>query len=217
MRKKGLTDEIAGTMYKYTDEELLEGLRQRKSVCIEYLYQEFNPVIRHHLSNNSGNQQDVEDLFQDAIIVLYKRIHIQPFKLECSLKTFFIGICKHLWLQRLERKYKLLYQADLEVHEEQGRYGMAFADEPEEEALELHRLFYKNLMSLPYDCRRLLQLYCLKIPYKEIARLMSFKDELYVKTRKYACKKKLRRIILNDPECKQFLNYDEPRTTRRLD
>ena len=192
--------------HQYTDEELVEGLRQRKSSCIDYLYQEFYPVIRHYLLKNSGNHQDVEDLIQDALIVLYKRCIIQPFILECSLKTYFMSVSKNLWLQRLERKYRLLYQADCSVHETTGEYVIE-NHETGEETLEQHRLFYKNLMLLPHDCRRLLQLYCLKIPYKEIAQLMKYKDEIYVKTRKYSCKKLLRRKIMNDPECHQFLTY----------
>jgi RNA polymerase sigma factor (sigma-70 family) len=203
-------------MNRYSDEELVEGLRHRKSSYIDYLYQEFIPVVRHFLQHNSGNQQDVEDLVQDTLIVLYKRAAVQPFTLECSLKTYFMSICKNLWLQRLERKYRLLYQADCEVHEAQCSYTLAEED-ARNENLEQERLFYKNLMLMPADCRRLLQLYCLKIPYKEIARLMKYKDEIYVKTRKYSCKQLLRRKIMNDPECQQFLTYDRARNHWRLD
>jgi RNA polymerase sigma factor (sigma-70 family) len=191
----------------YTDDELIEGQRQRKSSCIDFMYREFFPVIRHYLRQNSGNEQDMEDLFQDSIIVLYKRTMVQPFILECTLKTYFMAISKNLWLQRLERKYRLLYQADFTIQEAQGRYFMEDHD-LQEESLERQRLFYKNLMLLPDDCRRLLQLYCLKIPYKEIARLMKFKDEVYVKTRKYFCKNLLRKKIMNDPDFLQFLPYD---------
>ena len=179
-------------MSNYTDEELIEGLRLKKRGCIDFLYQEFYPVIRHYVTQNSGNHQDVEDLFQDTIIVLFKRVTTQPFKLECSLKTYFISVGKNLWLQRLERKYKLLYQADFEVHESKGTYSVEDQNLADE-TLEQQRLFYKHLMLLPGDCRRLLQLYCLKIPYKEIARLMKFKDDVYVKTRKYYCKNLLRK------------------------
>jgi RNA polymerase sigma factor (sigma-70 family) len=187
----------------YTDEELVEGLRQRKRSCIAYLYQEYFPVIRHLLRQNSGSQQDIEDLFQDTLVALYSKCSVEPFRLACSLKTYFVAISRNLWLQRLESKYKLLYQADYEVNECKENYFTGAVDQDEED-LELDRLFYKNLLLLPNDCRRLLQLYCLKIPYKEIARMMKYKDEVYVKTRKYSCKKLLRRRIMNDPEFQNF-------------
>jgi DNA-directed RNA polymerase specialized sigma24 family protein len=118
-----------------------------------------------------------------------------------------MAISKNLWLQRLDRKYRLLYQSDCAVYESQGAYAME--DQAlQEENLEQQRIFYKHLMLLPPDCRHLLQLYCLKIPYKEIARMLKFKDEVYVKTRKYTCKNLLRKKIMNDPDYKLLLAYD---------
>jgi RNA polymerase sigma factor (sigma-70 family) len=193
-------------IHKYTDDELIEGLRQRKSSHIDYLYQEFYPIVRHYLIQNSGNLQDVDDLMQDTMVVLYNRAMISPFKLHCSLKTYFISVSRNLWLQRLETKFRLLYMADCEVHEAGCDYNTDL-NELKDEDLEQQRLFYKNLMQLPVDCRRLLQLYCLKVPYKEIARLMNYKDDAYVKTRKYLCKKMLRRKVMNDPEFKLLINY----------
>ena len=200
---------------RYSDDDLIRGLQQKKSGCIHYLYQEFGPVVRHLVKRNSGTQQDVEDLFQDAIMILYQRSLVHPFKLECTLKTYFISICKNVWLQRLERKYRLLYQADIEVHEHRGVFSM---DEKElkEEHHEQQRLFYRNLMNLPTECQRLLKLYFLNIPYKEIARLLNYKDEIYVKTRKYSCKNLLRKKIMNDPDYSQFLDYERYRNQQRL-
>ena len=192
---------------RYSDEALIDGLRQRKLRYIKYIYQEFTPVVRHHIRQNTGNQSDVEDLVQEAMIILYKRTLDQSFKLRCSLKTFFISICKNLWLQHLDRKYRLLYQADFEVNEPQGAYNRDEKDNQEEDYLKL-RLLYKNILSLPEDCQRILELYLLKTPYKEIAKLMNFKDEINVKMRKYSCKNLLRKRIMNDPEFHQYFEYE---------
>jgi RNA polymerase sigma factor (sigma-70 family) len=173
-------------------------------------------LIRHHLVKNSGNEQDAEDLLQDAIVVLYKQCQVEPFLLQCSLKTYFIGICKNLWMQRLDYKFKLLYQADYSVHEPREKYYME-DQELQYEDLARQRLLYKHLMLLPIDCRHLLQLYLLKISYGEIAKLLKYKDEAYVKTRKYMCKNILRKKIMNDPESQQFLYYDEKSNHERLD
>lgn len=191
----------------YTDMELLDGLRRRKRSCINWLYREFYPVARHYVTQNSGNEQDVEDIFHDVLVVLYNRSVTGSFNLDCSLKTYFMSVCKNLWLQRLERKCRLLYQAGYEVHEDRASYC---TDEGEltEEVLERQRLFHKHLMLLPSECRQLLQLYCLKVPYREIARILNYKDEVYVKTRKYTCKKLLRKRIMNDPECQKYIVYE---------
>jgi RNA polymerase sigma factor (sigma-70 family) len=201
---------------RYTDEELLEGLKQRDRGCIEYMYNEFFPVVRHFVFDNSGNQQDSEDAFQDTILVLYKRCMLSSFRLACSLKTFVAAIGKNIWLQRLDRKYRLLYQADCEVHEDQAAYGTV-EYELSEENLEKQRLFYKNLMMLPSDCRQILQLYCMKVPFKEIARMLKYKNEKLAKVRKYTCKNLLRKRVMNDPECRKLLNYGDKRNHPALD
>lgn len=191
---------------RYSDEAILDGLRRRDRETIEYLYVEFGPVVRNLVRKNSGTQHDVQDLFQDAMIVLYARCRDPRFMLRCTLKTFFVAVCKNLWLQRLERKFRLLYQSDPEVNESKGTYKRDDSAE-QELLLEKQRLMYKNLKLLPADCQKLLLLYMVKTPYTEIARVMNVKDESYVKTRKYSCKNLLRKKILNDPECHQLFDY----------
>lgn len=203
-------------IYRFTDEELIEGLRKRESKSIRYMYQEYFPLIRHLLVKNSGNEQDAEDLLQDALVLLYKQCQAEPFLIQCSLKTYFVGICKNLWMQRLDYKFRLLYQADYSVHEPRERYYLDDQDLQYED-LARQRLLHKHLMLLPNDCRQLLQLYFLKISFSEIAKLLKYKDESYVKTKKYLCKNLLRKKIMNDPESQQFLYYDEETNHRRLD
>ena len=194
-------------MFQYSDQELIDGLRERKSSCINYLYKKFHPIVQHYVQHNSGNRQDSEDLFNDMLIALYQQMKVKPIILHCSLKTYLMAVAKYLWLQRLERKHKVMYQAECTVNEVDSDYftGLTSLDEMN---LERNRLFYKNLMLLSVECKHLLQLYCLNIPFKEIARMLNYKDEVYVKTRKYKCKENLRRKIVNDPECRKCIEYN---------
>jgi len=197
----------------YSDEALVNGLRQNRDSCIKYVYREFFPVIRSIVERNSGNHQDAEDILQDGLMVLIKRIQNPTFTLSCRLKTYFYAICKNIWLQRLDRKYRLLYQADFEVHENSEAYSN---DEmmPDEEDLEKIRLYQQHFFTLPEECQTLLKLFFRKVPLKEIAVILRLKDENYAKTRKYMCKNMLRKKILNDPACQQFINYEQPRENK---
>jgi RNA polymerase sigma factor (sigma-70 family) len=203
-------------IFRYTDEELLDGLRQQNDFLIIYVYNDYGPAVRHFVRQNSGNDQDVEDIIHDTLLVIYNRIRLPSFQLNCSLKTYFLAISKNLWLQRLERKCRLMYQADCEVNEPMGSYASE-DDDFLELRIELDRLFFKHLSRMPIECRRLLELYILKIPYKEIARLMKYKDEIYVKTRKYSCKNLLRKKIMNDPEYQQFVDDNGTESYKQLD
>jgi RNA polymerase sigma factor (sigma-70 family) len=190
----------------YSDESLIEGLRQQKDSHIKYFYREFFPVIRSIVERNSGNLQDAEDVFQDGLIILYLRVIQEPVVLRASIKTYFYSICKNIWHQRLDRKFRLLYQSDLEVNEHSGRYSED--QQVREEYLEKMRLYNGHFLSLPEDCQALLKLFFRKVSLLEIARALGLKDEVYAKTRKYMCKNMLRKKILNDPLCQQFIFYE---------
>ena len=194
-------------IWRYTDAALIEGLRQQKNKCVEVLYKELYPVARSIVEKNSGSQEEVKDVLQDGLTILFMRATNPTFTLRCSLKTFFYAICKNIWLKRLERKSRLLFQSYSEVHEAQAEYTNE-DNETEEENLERVRLYQIHFFGLSNDCQKLLTLFCNKTSLKEIANIMGFKTEKYAKTRKFMCKNQLRKKIMNDPRCKYLLNYE---------
>jgi RNA polymerase sigma factor (sigma-70 family) len=193
-------------MIYLTDEVLIKGLKEQNSRCIRYLYKEYFPLAKSIAERNSGNYEDAEDLFQDSMVVLYKRISKDNVNLKCGLKTFFFGICKNLWMQRLDRKWRLLYSENM-AEEPVGSYELA-DKEFSEEILEKKRLFHKHFLTLPRRCQKILLLYLEDLPLKKIAEKLGMKNEEYAKARKYSCKNMLRKRIMNDPQCKPYLTYE---------
>ena len=193
-------------MINFSDEAILKGLKEKHSDIIRYLYREYFPLTKSIVEKNSGSYEDAEDVFQDGIIVLYQKILSGPLTLNCSLKTFFFSICRNIWMQRLDRKWRLLYQDDL-VSESIEDYD-AIPIEINEEKLEKTRLYQLYFLSLPADCQKILKMFLSKASLKEISECMGFKDVNYAKTRKYLCKNMLRKKILKDPRYKIFLHYE---------
>jgi RNA polymerase sigma factor (sigma-70 family) len=193
-------------MIQLTDEVLIKGLKEQNSKCIRYLYKEYFPLAKSIVERNSGNYEDAEDLFQDGIVVLYKRLTKENITLKCGLKTFFYGICRNLWMQRLDRKWRLLYSESM-AEEPAGSYEI-IDREFSEEILEKKRLYQKHFLALPKRCQKILLLYLKDLPLKKIAEELGLKNEEYAKARKYSCKNMLRKRIMNDPHCKPYLNHD---------
>ena len=193
-------------MTYFSDESILSGLKEKRAESIRYLYREYFPLAKSIVEKNSGSYEDAEDVFQDGIIVLYQKILSGPLNLNCSLKTFFFSICRNIWMQRLDRKWRLLYQDDL-VSESIEDYD-AIPIEINEEKLEKTRLYQLHFLSLPADCQKILKMFLSSTSLKEISECMGFKDVSYAKTRKYLCKNMLRKKILKDPRYKMFLHYE---------
>ena len=189
----------------YTNERLIKGLLEGKDSCIKFLYREYFPMVRSIVSTQNGSQEDAEDVFHDGLIIIYNRLKNKRFKLNSTLKTYLFSVCKNIWMRRCERKYRLLYGADSLVNETEGPYSR---EASEEEETEKFRLYKKHFLELPEFCRIILTHYLCKTPLPEIARILDYKDTEYVKARKYYCKNLLRKKILSDPKCKQFMNYE---------
>jgi RNA polymerase sigma factor (sigma-70 family) len=186
----------------YTDEAIIDGLKKRDSGSIRYVYKEYYPTIKFLITTNSGTETDAEDVFQDALVVLFKKIAREDLILTSSFKTFLYSICRNLWLQRLDRR---VFSNDfLEMEDLRELQDDLYLEQPEEEN-EKYRLFQQHFLKLSEDCQKILQLFLGKTSLKEIAEIMGFKTEKYAKTRKFMCKEKLKNSIINDTNFKKYL------------
>ncbi|MGA3013097.1 MAG: sigma-70 family RNA polymerase sigma factor, partial [Bacteroidales bacterium] len=143
-------------MIHYSDEKIISDIRENREGSISYLYKEFFALIRSIVIKNSGNNEDAEDVFQDGLIVLFQKIRLESFELNCSLKTFFFSVCRNIWLQRLDRKWRLHYQADF-VKESADMYDPNSSG-IDEEYLEKIRLCQTHILALPKDCQKILMM-----------------------------------------------------------
>ena len=187
----------------YTDEAIINGLKKRDSGIIRYIYKEYYPTIKFLITTNSGTETDAEDVFQDALVVLYRKIARENLVLTSSFKTFLYSICRNLWLQRLDRR---VFRNEFLEMEDLGELQEISFNEPPEEEQEKYRLFQQHFFRLSEDCQKVLKLFMSKTSLKEIADIMGFKTEKYAKTRKFMCKEKLKNSIVNDPSFKKYLS-----------
>ncbi len=191
----------------YSNEMVLKGLLERDEKFISYVYRISFPQIRSLVLRHSGTQADVEDIFQDGLMVLYDQMLTGTLQLSCSVKTYLYSVCRYLWLRRLQRKNRLMYQDNCRAEELDAEYD-CFTVLPDERQQALRRLLDKHLNQMSDGCRELLMLYAEKKSYAEIAEIMHFKNEGIAKSRKYRCKETLRKKIENDPEFKQLDEYE---------
>ena len=194
-------------MIQYPDGAIVDGLRLRSDLIIRYIYKEHFPVIKYLVMRNSGNEEDAEDIFQDGLVIIFKKIRARELELTSSFRTYLYSICRNLWLTKLKQQSRYIREfSDIEEFKEVV-YGK---DQQHDEAeQEKYRLYQTHFHTLGDDCKKLLLLFMKKMPLREIASEMGYKTENYAKTRKYLCKEELKRRIINDPKCQIFLSDDK--------
>jgi len=190
-------------MVNYTNEELLRGILRNDNLVLQYIYKNFFYKINFFIKKNSGDDDDSNDIFQEAIIIIYRKLKSNDLVLECSFETYLYSVCRFLWLKQLEKRKteREKIQDNHEFHED--IYDNTF--EATVEMNEKYRLYQKHFKNLGTDCQKILQLFFDKVPLKQIAQVMGFQSEKYAKKRKYKCKEYLVKSIKQDIEYRKIL------------
>ncbi|WP_372755165.1 RNA polymerase sigma factor [Labilibaculum sp.] len=186
----------------YTTEAILEGISMSNNDVLNYIYSKFFPSIRNFIENNNGNEEDARDLFQEAIIVIYRKMKKEPLVLTCNFRTYIYSICKLLWLKQLEKR-----KNSKEISSEAILENRLDEAAPTYEQTERFRLYQKHFRLLGPDCKQVLRLTLEKVSLREISEIMGYKGEKYAKKKRYQCKQALMQSIKSDHEFKEV--YDE--------
>ncbi len=169
-----------------TDPEILLHLRNNQyPAAIKGLYKVL-PAAQQYIKANSGTADDAKDIFQDALVILYKKAQQPDFVLSVPLKTYLLAVVKNCWWQELRRRKKL----------PAGELPQDIADLPVYEEPVFH-LATAAFHLLGEKCRQLLILFYFKHKtFKEIARSLAFSDERVAKNQKYRCMEKAKENFL---------------------
>jgi DNA-directed RNA polymerase specialized sigma24 family protein len=178
-------------MKKYTDQEIIQGLKSGESYAVKYLAKDYLPVIRYYISKNNGNEEDAKDIFQDALYIIIEKIHNNDFVLQGTLSTYLFAICKNLWLMALDRQkaaknYELRRLAD--------HIDTDFSEE-------VDHVFYENIFRQ-----------CFEAMDQEIDDKLGYSYG-YVRKKKSECMKELKNRIIDHPdynELEKNLNIKQP-------
>lgn len=191
-------------MTDYTNLELLNGILRNDTIVLKYIYKNFYSKINFFIKKNSGDDDDANDIFQEAIIIIYRKLKANELALDCTFETYLYSICRYLWLKQLEKR---------KIEKENIKDNHEFNDDLYDDSLdrvtdlnERYRLYQKHFANLGKDCQKILQLYFDKVPLKTIAQMMGFKSEKYAKKRKFSCKEYLIKSVKQDLEYKNILS-----------
>ena len=182
-----------------SDEQLLKmitGNEAERDDAMRYIFhsQEWQNMVKYHVMQNRGNEQDGEDTFQETMIVFDRHLRAGNFKGGSSLKTYFMAIAKQYWWGQLRKKHP---QQEFSVQQH----------DTQEESVELKLIstqkkdfFAQALAQIGERCKRILELYMLHYSNLEIADQLAFSSADMAKKETYRCRMKLRDFFNSNPE-----------------
>ena len=183
-------------MKDYNASEIISGIRRRNSAVIDHVYESCYPDIRKLILTNRGNEHDVKDIFQEAMMVIYLKIIEQGLEQRVKFKTYLYSVCRFLWLQELEKR-AMSSTSHKGIDEVRAEGGI---DDKKAEAEQ--KIYIKHFAELSDECQTVLNMYFQKASMEEIAVVMGYKNVQIAKDKKYRCKKSLMSKIQGNPEYK---------------
>ena len=170
-----------------------DGLRQAlltdRTQVLTGLYRQSFPPVRRYIGRHGGSAQDAQDVFQDALILLYEQATGGTLVLTASVSTYLLGISRNLWRQELRRRARL----SGEVFTDELAASLTDAAEaPAEPAFAV--LDYVE--RLGEKCKSvLLSFYYFQQPLVQIAAMQGYRSVRSATVQKFKCLERLRHAV----------------------
>ncbi len=173
-----------------TDQEIISNIyNHHLDEALGYLYKQCSHEVIKDLNYKGAGKEDAEDIFQEALLVLIKKIQDRSFRNDSSLKTFLKGIARNIWFahKRSEERRK--------SREQNFSDGTQEAEEPKLWR-ESHKEFAQLLDVMGEGCKELLLKYYFdKTDLETLAKEFNYKSVQVLRNRKALCLKKLRELM----------------------
>lgn len=186
---------------KFTDKQILNGLRDQNGIIISHLYGYYYNSIRHFIINNGGSDADTKDIFQEALIVLYRKTKTEDFSLSCSVHTYLFGISKILWYKELEKRNRTINDScDVDEIKE--------IDHTIEELIvknERLKLFREVFEKMNSNCKKILSMFMRGYSTSAVTENLGYASDQVTKNKRLRCKKSLAELIKSNSRYKNLV------------
>lgn len=188
-------------MNKLEPAQIIKGIKRRDHKILTQVYKEFYPLVFGYIRKHGGFESDAKDIFQEALIVIYKFLDKEESETINDFSAYLMGIARRVWLKQIRRSgihEKYVNQSEKNLFEEHP------SDVELENELELS-LIRKHILKLGEECRKVLLWTSEGLSSQEIAEKLEYKSDKIVNNKRYKCKESLIQMIKNDPD---FINRD---------
>lgn len=188
---------------KYTDQEILSSIKNGNSEhVLKFLYLTVRPKVQAWIRQNDGDAEEVQDIFQDAVIAFYKYIMENKFKEGNTVAGFIFSISKNLWINRAKQKSRLTGNVEkyANIPDEESGFPIHTIDQERTDKIQ------EILSQLGERCKELLTYSIFHtMSMEDISKRMGFGNADTAKTKNYKCKQRLIKLIKEHAHFKELL------------
>jgi RNA polymerase sigma factor (sigma-70 family) len=177
-----------------TDNDIIARFRVDREDAWRMIYERCHSTALRFMRSQFRSGVDFEDVFQDACIVLLKKIENPLFALNCSMQTYLNAVCRNILLRQYRRRpiqtsidneFELDLIFEVEMDEEENAYRQSIFLE----VVELMRISANR-------CFEIFQLfYYREIGMQQIADRLGYSSAANVRQQKYKCLVKAKKEI----------------------
>jgi len=181
-----------------TDTALLEGLATGDRAAVAEIYRLYRPMLMKWMVMRGGDEADANDVFQEALVVMYEKAASPEFCLTCKLSTYLFAVSKRIWFKKIEQGSNFV--SFNEPEDDEGQHGEAYDDDL------LHHLekeqqfnsLWAAMDKLGEPCSQLLKAFYIDSKSMQtIAADFNYTNAENAKTQKYKCLTRLKKIFFD--------------------
>lgn len=159
------------------------------------------PKVQRYVQSNSGSEEDANDIFQDAVMIVYKQVMSNQLESTINLEAYLFTIAKNRWINKAKRDAKITAVDVLPETEQVNDNIFDLLVSKERESV-----IEKVLSGVGEQCKKLLHLIFYQgYSLSEVTEIMQFKSAEVAHTTNYRCKKKLKALVGENIEFKKML------------
>ncbi len=192
---------------KYSDAALIEAIKSPQKTelekAIKYMYRAYYDMLKIYICQNSGNEEDAQDIFQEVLVAFIDVVQRDKFRGESSIKTFLFTVNRNIWLNELKKRGKA------------EKRNIIFENEKDSVLLDISHLITQNeirrqILSIVGElgeiCKKiLLFVYYDNLSMKEILVNVNYETEQALRNKKSKCLKQLEQLLTANPQMAKTL------------
>jgi len=185
----------------HEDHKYIKGLVENNSSIIQEIYKKFVPKVVYYIRNNSGNEEDAQDVIQEVLVTIYNQGKMKGLILTCPFDAYFFLLCKRRWLNEIKKSSNKEVTIDNEnVYKEESTVEMAFQTEMFEAK---QSLFEEMFRKLGEKCQEILKTSFATKTMEEVAEKLNV-TYAYARKKKSLCTGQLTEMIQQSEKYKSL-------------